>query len=303
MSKRTFYIYKRRDPAITLPFISALVSAGYEETMDMSRADFLLYDYERSTFARPFAHKPVFIYPHTPYAFWLWDGLIRPRRAKCNFVVTEAAVQAMKRYGYPHRAEAVGFSLAEVKPFAATSGKDLLFAPAHPLTPTKGFPRPADAAIHKNALRWIVTNRAAFDRVVVRYAFDLSHYGFEEFLDSDIEFIQADELRVQNSLDFMRPFDIVISCGTFGYLSLAAGKPTILYGYKDVIPGNRRADVKSYDLYRDMFEFPCPLESLTSADVLAARSSCDRIESWKERNIGGSFDAEKFISIIRECVR
>jgi hypothetical protein len=42
---------------------------------------------------------------------------------------------------------------------------------------------------------------------------------------------------------------------------------------------------------------------MTIEDVLNCRKSeSDKLKRWKELNIGGNFDADKFISIVREYV-
>ncbi len=298
---KTYYANRYRDSF--LAFESALQHAGFFSVDRPEQADMLFLDHE---WRLKVIDRPLFLYPHTPYAFWFWDGIIPPSpRTVCNFVVADGARLGMERYGYPYRVEVVGFSRCPVKPFQATKGRDLLFAPPHPFKDGK-FPRPGDRAIHQAAMRFIAEHRSAFGRVVVRYASDfhtygLESYGFDEFLRDDIVFTCARELSVRDALQSMESFDLMISTATFGYLALASGKPTILYGYKGIVPGGRQGDVKQYELYRDLFEFPCPLECLTIDEVLrTCQAPRPDVESWKALNIGHNFDVDKFISIVEE---
>ena len=293
-----YFAHRYRDSFAMLD--AALQDAGFISVADVAEADVLFLDHENRLKKMP--DKPLFIYPHTPYAYWLWDGIVTPQPAACNFVVADGAKAGMERYGYPYRVEVIGFNRCAVLPFQPTTGKDVLFAPAHPFG-NKRFPRPNDHLTHINAMQFISEHRNCFGRVVVRYASDLSAYHFEAFTGAGIEFVAAEELSVRSSLQAMEPFDLVISQGTFGYLALASGKPTVLYGYENNIPGGRQGDVRHYELYRDVFDFPLPLECLTIEDVLGLRLVPQpTIKQWKILNIGGNFDQERFVSIVRECL-
>jgi hypothetical protein len=44
-------------------------------------------------------------------------------------------------------------------------------------------------------------------------------------------------------------------------------------------------------------------ESMSLNDILAVRyMPNEKVERWKQRNIGGDFDAEKVIAIVREYI-
>jgi hypothetical protein len=165
-------------------FIQALLSAGYERTENDQEADFFLHDIEPMTkdigkwdrWMRAVKGKPVFVYPHTPYAFYLWDGLmdgdvyIPWHSTACNFVVTDKIAHAMRAYGYPCKVEAVGFTRCDVKTFRPTHGRDLLYASARLLQYPPRWPYGADRAWHYRAMEWIVKNRDCFNRVVINYS-------------------------------------------------------------------------------------------------------------------------------------
>lgn len=311
MRKKSFHCVARPDSARV--FAGALTNAGYTETKKAHAADFLVCDHEPSAQAKYdkmkeiFKGKPIFFIPHTPYsAFFFWDGLFEPWQIQCNFVVAEGAKIALERIGYPNRAEIVGFYPCEIRSFAPTHGRDLLFAPAHPLRVNGKYPRAGDLELHKSAMRWIIENRKHFDRVVVRYGYKFEDNGLEEFSNADVEFVQAEELSASSAIRFMQPFAFVISCATFGYLSLAQGKPTVLYGYdsgKNSIPHNARGFAKNHQLYWEILKWPFPLESLGVEQVLEMQN-CEPQEvlQWKRMNIGSSFRPEKFISVVREYV-
>ena len=103
---KKFFAVHNRDAGDA--YIRALLDAGYEEVNTLKESDFILTDFERPMVMG--TDKPMFIYPHTPYAFWLWDKWIVASPVECNFVCAEAGVRAMQAYGYKYRVESVGFS-------------------------------------------------------------------------------------------------------------------------------------------------------------------------------------------------
>jgi len=126
--------------------------------------------------------KPVFIYPHTPYSSWLWDGYTKPsKNIACNFVCNEAAIKIMESYGYPCRVENVGFTRPlEIKPFKPTKGMFVAYA-APRLLGQGRFYRPEDKIYVEKTMDWIVSNRHYFYDIKVFYSFSLEICGLEKY--------------------------------------------------------------------------------------------------------------------------
>ena len=303
---KTFYLLKNRDAGNA--FHKALIEAGYVET-DIDHADMIFTDFERPII-RAVKDRPIFIYGHTPYSFYLYDGKqwLDPIPVACNFVCAEVGVMAMKSYGYPYRVEAVGFSRCEVKPFTPTKGKNLLYASAHLLGSKKVWPHPGDLEMHLRAMKWIAKNRGYFDRVIVNYSVSLEANALEKFTGIGIEFIELGEHSQLSAELAGRQFeniDLVISCNTFAYLALAKGVPTLMFGFEKDAPTLRSSTGggRHYDLYKPYFDFPLALEEMSAEEVLDLRLAPNaQVEAWKKMNIGESFDAGKFISVVRDCL-
>ena len=306
---KTFFVIRNKDSADE--FVSALLSAGYQEVGKLERADFLLIDGEHDggkkerifKFAR---RKPTFIYPHTPYSYFIWDGLYEPAPVACNFVVGDGAVIGMKAYGYPYRVEKIGWTGCSITGFMPTSGTRLLFAPPHPLGNGK-YPRPEQYDLVKNAAKFIAKNLSVFKRVVVSCTpHGIIESGLDDLVDHRVEWDAFEAYRSRyprkHALSMIREADIVISSGTLGYISVARGKPTVMIGYRDNEPGTISGVVEHYDLYKSHFAYPLTIEAMTIEEVLDARKSDDKIREWKRLNIGKVFDKEKFIKIVRGYV-
>jgi hypothetical protein len=300
---KKFFMRENKDQGNA--FLCALMKAGYDRVHNINDADFLFMDHDGEYVSgagiRPLkTDKPVVVYPHTPYCWFLWDGILEPRPVVCNFVVSNGAKVAMQLYGYPYPVEVVGFSNCEVKPFRPSRGTKLLFAPAHPIHNGK-FPQPEGLARVQRAAKKIVENMGHFESVTIRYHGTLQACGLGIFQGTKailqhINVYETPNIR-DDALRAINEADLVVSESTFGYLSVASGKATLFYGYDDKkIPDSREGFVKNYHLYKHIFHFPLHFESMTINDILAIRDAPHpEIEKWKHLNIGENFDAGKFI--------
>lgn len=263
----------------------------------------MLYDHEEHRgLVQAFADKPVFVYPHTPYSWFIWDGIVQPRRASACFVYGESARQGLQSFGYPNRIDVCGFPRGPVLPFCPTTGTKLLFAVAHPVADHR-FPQPEHYAQHRFVMDWVVANKRSFSEIRVRHAYDLRDNGFEAYANEPgIQFEQA-RMNVADGVASREWADIVIAAGTFGYLSIAQGKPTLIYGYKGSRYCTRAGYVKHQQAYQHILEFPHYMEDMTAEQVLSFRDQPDpKVEAWKTGHLGGNFDAEKFIGVVREFI-
>jgi hypothetical protein len=168
------------------------------------------------------------------------------------------------------------------------------------------LPNEEDYQVHRSAFDWIVKYKKYFDSVTVRIFGTIEQNGLYksdgvQFENAAVATRYTAALSTRASIESIDRNDLVISCNTFGYLALARGKPTILYG--NTSPRTREGGVNNYHLYKHLIDFPNPLESLTIDEVLGAGSIINaEVEEWKSKTIGGQFDVEKFLSIIKECI-
>jgi len=305
---KKFYCIRNKDSADE--YIAALVGAGYEVIPTMDLADFMLIDCEHAGRKRAgifeFANKkPVFIYPHTPYSYWLWDGVYQAASVACNFVVGEGAIQAMKAYGYPYRAEAVGWTGCDTRPFVPRTGTRLLFAPPHLLGNSKYAMHKDVFPIIQQTAKFIADNHREFESILVSHSWQGVEASGVEILSNikNVKFQSFNAYKTEaprkHALSQIAQADLVISANTLAYLAIAQGVPTIMFG-NDLLGTYR---VRNYDRYRDIYEYPLNLEYMGIEAVLNARHKLGyNMERWKELNIGKPFDAEKFISVVKEYV-
>lgn len=306
-----FFMFENKDAGRA--YEQALSSAGHEKYprwTSMMRAGFGLIDHEhagnRVRLLWDFLHsgRPIFVYPHTPLAFFLWDGGVENLPVTCNFVAGEAARQSMRAYGYKSRIEMVGFSRCEVKPFQPTTGTKLLFVPARLRGGRGGYATKEYTELTPKAFEFVVDNLKHFEQVTVCYTHDFIDPA--DYLATGINFVFTNpNVSPSPTIDMLKHIDeadIVISCETVGCLAVARGKPAILYNTKST-PALSGRYIQNYEKYRQWYQFPLDLLDMTINDVLALRCQENpEIEQWKRAIVGENFDAEKFLSIIREYV-
>ena len=296
----TFCPWNNRDKADV--YTNALLEAGYTIQNDYS-ADFMLIDYERSKQAEELKKykKPIFIYPHSTISDILWDGLYNAQKVTMNFAIGEGQRRVMEKYGYQYPICVCGWTYGKILPFSSTSGQRLLFAPVHPNSSGKRL-TDLDKNANKEAMTKIMDNSKLFRTITVRYSGELEDNGLAAFKDSKVKF-QVSDLRFRSSTDSIASADVVVSFGTFGYLSVSLGRPTIFYG-QDVVPHNMVRSVQNYNKYKAFRDYPVDLASNSMRKVVdSVRKSNPKVEEWKKLFIGRQFDKTLFLWMIKQYVK
>ena len=214
-------------------------------------------------------------------------------------------MKSMAAYKYPYRTEAVGFPRCPVQPFKPTTGKHLYYSSARLLGSKGVWPDKASKELHIKSMKWLVKNRQYFDKITVALQFDLKTAGLDNFTEYGFEFQEVGTPAELSTATAMRQFqdvDVVISFNTFAHLAVANGIPTVIAGKLGEVV-NRHYKLKNCDLYKQWFDFPLDLFAMNGEDLLRLRDRMNpEVEEWKRINIGTSFDADKFISVVKEFV-
>jgi hypothetical protein len=301
---RKFSVFANKDAGS--PYVHALTKAGFEFVSVDDRADFMLIDCEHAggpwkRIASFLSTRPVFVYPHSPLAYFIWDGHYRVLPVQCNFVIGEAAKRSMEAYGYPNRIEMCGWARSKLRKFAPTIGSRLLFVPAR----TRGngkYTNLSYAETTPRAFQFVLDHLDCFEHVTICYVKDFVNEA--DYAHTGIDFIKTDPglaaSPTQDMLERIDAADLVISCETVACLAVASGKPTVVYNAK-AVPATGNVLAAKYELYRQYYEFPLALEEMSIRDMLDVRSAKNQhVEEWKRMNIGGLFEPDKFVNTIME---
>jgi hypothetical protein len=288
-------------------FYKALMDAGFVESLDPWRADFILHDAIHPGLEKVTREKPTFVYPHTPQSCFLWDGILDTPSVCCNFVSGRASQKAMKAYGYPHRVETIGFTRCRVREFEPTQGNDLLIVPAHALQHGE-YTNDNYIELVIPTLRFVLQHRYAFGKIVLCWnETKLPTELMEALKSKGMVTIQTNPYKdrepLKRMVERLERADLVFACNTAGCVSVAMGRPTVFITELGV-PGSRPRFALHPNLYAHFLRFPLAVENMRIQDILEVRTAPnEEVEHWKSRVIGGQFDAERFIGIVREYVK
>jgi hypothetical protein len=288
--------------------LNALLAAGYVRKDDPRYGDFIFDDGARGTRLEQWARiKPYFYIPHTAQSWFFFDWSHKTLRVNCNFVNGNAAVFGMRSFGYPYRVESIGFTRCDVREFTPTAGYDLLVIPAH-ATRSGQYPQPRYVKIVSDMLRFILSNRPAFNKVTVCW----NEQGLDAELmrDADkknVQFIATNPYKdkdpLKRMIERMEQADLVMGCGTAGCVSVAIGRPTVFFSELGVPYLMPKVPAEHSNLYIDSLRFPLMAENMSIGEILKVRTAKNpRVEYWKREIIGGQFDAKKFIRVVNEIL-
>lgn len=299
---KKFYIAWNRNSDVM--FLRALLDAGFEGVGRPEKSDFILHDAIHAGLGAYLQNRPNFIYPHTPNSWFMWDGILGPDPTCCNFVCGEAGVKGMHLYGYPHRVEAIGFTRTEVRPFRPSQGKDLLIVPAHAQQHGEHV-YPEYMSWVMQTLDFVFRNRPAFGKITLCWNEQrLPARLVEDMAQLEVTYAYANPFSdtdpLQQMIRRIESADLVMACNTTGCISVALGKPTVFFSERRR-PRSTPREALHTELYWHLVRFPVQAEDLSIDELLAIRRAPNaEIENWKTQNIGGPFNADKFIRTVKE---
>lgn len=238
----------------------------------------------------------ILTYPHGATGSWWTDSDYYPPNKKifANLVIGEGHkhVEQITRPYLDHYV--IGWSWCPVrefqKPFRV---KRILFAPIHASTKTNLIPddkKNTNTRVYKALLE--LSDRY---RITVRYLNPLSTIGL--WRDSRVNFKFGKPDGSYNDIDSA---DLVIAEGTYMYLSVARGKPTI--GMHQYLPFSGSRDITGFKLkrweeYKDYMAYPIDFDdgSLQSLIELATN---EEQKEWKDLFIGKEMNSKNLANLL-----
>ena len=235
-----------------------------------------------------------FLYPHAGRPNLINDIYPSCDLTTAQFVASKGHVEIMRRYGYEKPLEVVGWSFSPIRNFTPTEPRRVLFAPIHPKM----------SELDKNINK--ITHAKLVDlhkhdkiKLTVRYLMDLEDAGIDK-KEPGIEYILGKPDLCHADIE---KSDLVIAHQTYGYIAVAMGKPTLMFG-EDVVPHsfNRKTGepiyVNHYSSYKDLLRYPFDISDYDDIYTLmcqVARYENDKVQEWKKRLIGDPFSSEQFM--------
>lgn len=266
-------------------------------------ADILLIDHDATPYYKKIIKAytqigaKVFLYPHGATAHLAWDGIWNSDQdVSCYLAFSDGQKECMTRYGYPKPIRVTGWSWCGQNPFTAWNMKGkakVLYAPIHALN--NGFLY--HEVLEMNAWVFDQLRRLPID-LKVRYIHSLDSCGIDKI--GGVEYKRGNPT---NSTDDIDQADFVVSFGTFLYLAVARGKPSIAYRqdipYFDGHAENQITFAEHWDYYGDFMKYPVDIGDFTSpVSAFKAANNEDYIRQWKDLFIGPQITPDRMKDIL-----
>jgi len=280
-------------------YIDALLSAGYTQTRSHQRARFFLIDTDTggrvAQLSRYFRAQKVFVYNHSARPSIFYDIFPEWEKTTAQFVPAEGHIEFLQRMGCTKPIHVSGWHLCAVKEFKPRdSFRHVLYAPIHPNR--NGFL----SDIHKKINLEVFQSLYALVRsgeidLTVRTVMSLDLNGLRRA--QKVTYILGDPDGSYNDIDTA---DVVVSHGTFAYLSVARGVPTVMMAEAEPPIYGNRADAcqtpPHWNEYKGLIIFPLDILNEEPATLLERAIQSDvEIADWRRRMIGEPFDGAGFV--------
>ena len=281
--------------------VKAIRERGKHQIVEVGHfADMLLIDHDVTLYYKNIieryktADAKIVLYPHGATAHLAWDG-VWPIDSRVDAYLAQSNGQAevMQTYGYPNPIHVTGWHWCEQKRFKETEPerKTVLFAPIHPQN--SGFIYSKVKDLTRKVLDQLYALED-FD-ITVRYVGDIEDNRLDDY--SGINFVKGFK---DNSIEDIDKADLVVSFGTFAYLAIARGTPTIMY--RQGIPyfdGHSEDSVRyatHWNLYKDFMRYPYDIED--KPDIGKVMNNEKSIKDWKSNFIGEQINPDVLDDIL-----
>ena len=306
-----FYVSDHQHKSVGL--CAALISAGHKLAHQPDQAEAVLVDYpvawhpNRNLEIVQEAHaqgKPCFEYPHGAPPPMQYDGVAPAcKELTASLVHSEGHAELMRRIEYPVPTSVVGWYYCKLKPetHPAEIGS-ILYAPAHPW---------ADGVTNQEY--WYDANRRSYHAILdhpapvktVRFYGTLAANGLTP--EPGVTLVRARLEQIREQVKQIDQHDLVVSDGTFAYLAVARGKPTIMLGQDRVWhndQGTLTVNVERWETYRQYMRWPYDLDDGDFPDVAeAARAGGERAHEWRHLFVGDQLDPEELSDTLEQLCR
>jgi len=240
----------------------------------------------------------IIVFPHSALPPWRYDGIVKLQSYISSvLVIGEGQKEAMRYIEPAARVDVTGWAWCKQKQYkSADEIKTILFAPIHPA----GGLRPEGVRANKNIiydLKRVQSKTGA--RVIVRYVGKLERQGLKQY--SRFEWVKGEPDGSTAEIDAA---DVVIAEGTFMYLSVARGKPTVGINQHISVRPNKTYHIhqpKHWHLYGDSLAYPINYQPGQLWDLIQQANGGECTE-WRARFIGKQLQPKKFCALIEEIV-
>lgn len=302
-SRMTYYIKNHQHKGRA--FRNALRSSGWQATKN--NPDLALYDRDwylhndglprKSLVEHHEQGAKIVVYPHSALPPWWYDGLIHvDKRVSAIIVIGENGAEATRIFCPDKTVLSVGWPWSRTMKFQPCKEiRNVLFAPIHP---SGGRLRPEAYQANRDVLRALLKLPRGIS-INIRHIGRLEAQGL--WRDSRIDYSAGKPDGRHHHIDRA---DLVIAEGTFMYLSVARGKPTI--GINQHLPLRANKQCKKYEPhnwsdYSHLFEYPINFGDAPLPELMKYAGENEQVE-WRKLNVGDPMCYTKFEAEMRAII-
>lgn len=237
----------------------------------------------------------IVIYPHSPTGAWWMDGDIFPKEGAVQneLVIADGQERVSKIINPDMRVHKIGWSYCPIREFQKPKQlKRILFAPIH--GPEKGHFREEAVDANKRVYKALLKLTDRY-QIVIRHINSIERTGL--WYNPKPVFVLG---KPDGSYKDIDAADLVIAEGTFMYLAVARGKPTIgINQHVPIRPNNtyREFVPKHWDEYGEYMGYPIDFDD---SDIISLidRAMTEQT-AWKNLFIGKSMDAKNLSDTLK----
>lgn len=241
----------------------------------------------------------IISYPHGATGSWWMDNDSYPpnKMVFANLVIGEGHkyVEEIILPNLNHYV--IGWSYCPIKEFKKHEIKKILFAPIHASFRDDNLR--SEALDANSRIYDALLNLQSRYQIMVRHLNPLGSIGLK--YNSKIKYNWA---KPDGSYEDIDNADLVIAEGTYMYMAVARGKPTI--GINQHIPirpnSNEPFILKNWDKYGDYMAYPIDFDDGKLEDLIDAAAKEEQTQ-WKKLFIGNQMDSKKLSNLLKDSIK
>lgn len=239
---------------------------------------------------------PIVLYPHGTVAHIMYDGVWKPDLPVAAHLVNGPGhVDLLEAFGYRRRLVQVGWTYCKTAPFHRPARVvSVLLGTVHAMA--NGAIMDYDHNLNVRTVHALTELDVPVRRI--RYVGPANVSG----VDRDLPGIELVAGAPDQSYRDIDAADVVVASGTFAWMAVARGKPTVMVGSDIPMRDTDGTDTfrapDHWDTLAPLFRYPVDFDDGPLPRLI--EEACREPVEWRDRFIGGPFNLDVFAALLEE---